>query len=138
MFLSISKTKIVIVANLSSAIAFNLDQSRFLLCGKGLNWGLCDKENCAGYKDFLTFLQCLASFFPKVGQAQDCLLNPIPNKPWFLRVCHRSLLKTPWEKEKLLVTSNFTFSNSVFYLFEELSAIFNKGETVVCKLFQFG
>ena len=28
-----------------------------------------------------------------------------------------SLLKTLWEKEKLLVTSNFSFSHSVFYLF---------------------
>ena len=26
-------------------------------------------------------------------------------------------LKTLWEKEKLLVTSNFSFSHSVFYLF---------------------
>ena len=43
-----------------------------------------------------------------------------------------------WEKEKLLVTSNFSFSHSVFYLFEDLSDIFNKIEIVVCKLFQFG
>ena len=48
------------------------------------------------------------------------------------------LLKTLWEKEKLLVTSNFSLSHSVFYLFEELSAIFNKTEIVVWKLFQFG
>ena len=38
------------------------------------------------------------------------LINPFPNKPWFLRVCSTSLLKTLWEKEKLLVTSNFSFS----------------------------
>ena len=44
-------------------------------------------------------------------------LNPFPNKPWFLRVCCTSLLKTLWEKEKLLVTSNFSFSHSVFYPF---------------------
>ena len=56
------------------------------------------------------------------------LLNPFPNKPWFLRVCSTSLLKTLWEKEKLLVTSNFSFSHSVFYLFEELSSIFVKFE----------
>ena len=35
-------------------------------------------------------------------------LNPFPNKPWFLRVCSTSLLKT-LEKEKLLVTSNQFF-----------------------------
>ena len=48
-----------------------------------------------------------------------------------------SLLKTLWEKEKLIVTSNFSFSHIVFYLFGELSAIFTKFKIVVCKLFQF-
>ena len=47
-----------------------------------------------------------------------CLPGPLSlsqNKPWFLRVCSGSLSKTPWEKEKLLVTSNFSFSHRVFY-----------------------
>ena len=47
-------------------------------------------------------------------------------------------IKTLWEKEKLLVTSNFSFSRSVFHPFGELSAIYFKLEIVVCKLFQFG
>ena len=64
--------------------------------------------------------------------------NPFPNKPWFLRVCSTSLLKTLWEKGKLLVTSNFSFSHSVFYPLRELSANFIKLKIVVCKLFQFG
>ena len=46
--------------------------------------------------------------------------------------------KTLWEKKKLLVTSNFSFSHSVCYPFGELSAIFIKFEIAVCKLFQFG
>ena len=46
-----------------------------------------------------------------------------PNKPWFLHVYNASLLKTLWEKEILLVTRLFSFSHSVFYLFQELSAI---------------
>ena len=50
----------------------------------------------------------------------------------------KSLLKTLWEKEKLLVMSNFSFSHSVFYPFEELYSIFIKFKIVVCKLFQFG
>ena len=53
-------------------------------------------------------------------------INPFLNKPWFLHVCNTSLLKTLREKEKLLVTSNFSFSHSVFYLFVELSAIFRQ------------
>ena len=36
--------------------------------------------------------------------------NRLPNKPLFIRVCSTSLLKTLREKEILLVTSNFSFS----------------------------
>ena len=72
----------------------------------------------------------------RVEIANQCL-NPFLNKPWFFRVCRKSLLKTLWEKEKLLVTSNFSFSHSVFYHFIQLSTIFIKS-IVVCKLFQFG
>ena len=68
----------------------------------------------------------------------EFLFNPFPNKPRFLRVCSASLLKTLWEKDKLLIMSNFSFSYSVFYPFEELSAIFIKFKIVICKLFQFG
>ena len=49
-----------------------------------------------------------------------------------------SLLKTLWEKEKSLITSNFSFSHSVFYSFGELSAIFIKLKIFICKLFEFG
>ena len=40
-----------------------------------------------------------------------------------------------WEKENLLVTSNFSFSHSVFYPFGEIPAIFIPLKIVVCKLF---
>ena len=79
------------------------------------------------------------------GNRRNCLLgeiwervNPFPNKLWVLRVCSTSLLKTLWEKEKLLIMSNFSFSHSVFYSFRGLPAIFIRFEIVVCKLFQFG
>ena len=41
------------------------------------------------------------------------LVNPFPNKPWFLHICSANLLKTLWEKEKLLAISPFptVFSN---------------------------
>ena len=65
-------------------------------------------------------------------------INPFPNKPWFLCVCSTSLLKTLRKKEKLLAMSDFSFSHSVFYPFEEFYSIFIKFEIVVCKLFQFG
>ena len=53
-------------------------------------------------------------------------------------VCKLSLLKTPWEKEKLLVTSNSSFSHSVFYPCGLLPAIFIKFKSVVCRIFQLG
>ena len=67
---------------------------------------------------------------------QFCFLYPFPNKPLFSRVCSTSLLKILWEQEKLLVTSNFSFSHSIFYPFGLLSAIFIEFKIVVCKLFQ--
>ena len=65
-------------------------------------------------------------------------VNSFPNKPWFLYVCSTCFLTTLWKKEKLLVTSNFSFSRSVYYPFGELSSIFIKFEIVVCKVCQFG
>ena len=65
---------------------------------------------------------------------QRCFI-PFLNKPWFLRICSTNLFKTLWEKEKLLVMSNFSFSHSAFYQFGELS--FVKFKIVVCKLFQY-
>ena len=60
------------------------------------------------------------------------ILDPFPQKPSFLRVCCRNLFKTLLKKEKLLVTSKFSFSHTVFYFLEELSAIFIKSRVVVC------
>ena len=90
------------------------------------------KEGSASYQHFLVFPQYIQK-----GLSSGSF-NPFPNKPWFFHVCSTSPLKTLREKEKLLVTSNFSFSCSVFYLFGDFSAIFIKVEIVVCKLFQIG
>ena len=47
-----------------------------------------------------------------------------------------NLLKTLREKEKLLVTSNFSFSHSVFYPLGKLSTILIKSKIVVCKFYE--
>ena len=47
-------------------------------------------------------------------------------------------METLWEREKLLVTSYFSFSHDVRHPFGELPAILVKSKIVVCKLFQFG
>ena len=46
--------------------------------------------------------------------------------------------KTLRVEEKLLETSHFSFSDSIYNASGELSAILIKFETVACKLFQFG
>ena len=66
------------------------------------------------------------------------ILNPFPNKPLFFTCLQNKSFRPMWEKEKLLVMSNFSFSHSVFYLFGELSAIIIEFRIVICKLFQFG
>ena len=53
--------------------------------------------------------------------------------PGFYMSALELFLKILWEKEKLLVTSNFSFSNSVFFPFGELSVTFITVKIVVCK-----
>ena len=67
-----------------------------------------------------------------------CPLTLSQTSPGFYVSAVQVFLKTLWEKEKLLVTSNFSFSHSVLYPFRELPVIFIKFEIVVWKLFQFG
>ena len=74
-------------------------------------------------KMLVTSIYCYTTNIYLPSLEQFLLIKPFPNKPWFLSVCSTSLLKTLWEKEKLLVMSNFSLSHSVFYPFKELSAI---------------
>ena len=52
------------------------------------------------------------TFLRMVGECR-AKCNP-RNKPWFIHVCSTSLLKTLWEKEKLLIMRNFTFFQQCF------------------------
>ena len=42
-------------------------------------------------------------------------VNSLPHNPDFKQPRRKSLLKTLWKKEKILVTSIFSFSQNVFY-----------------------
>ena len=75
----------------------------------------------------------------------EMAFNPFPNKPWFLRVCSTGLLKTLWEKEKLLVKSNFSFFPVFSTLYENVLSVssnlklssansFNLEESKICRL----
>ena len=81
-------------------------------------------------------IQTLQSFV--IMNIVKLTINPFPYNDTFWRPWETSLLKTLWEKKKLFVTSNFSFTHSVFYQFRELSAISIKFEIVVCSPFQCG
>ena len=61
------------------------------------------------------------------------VFNPLPHNDTFWPLRETSLLKTLCQMEKLLVTSNFSFTHNIFYTFRNFSAIFIKFE-IVCKL----
>ena len=95
-----------------------------------MGWGRkhCEKGEIACNKQFLHSHNVFHSYISLLCQnAALCgnelnnieVLNPSPKKPWFLHVCGTSRLKTLWEKEKLLATSNFYFSYSVFLPFKK-------------------
>ena len=50
----------------------------------------------------------------------------------------KNLLKTLWEKEKTLVTSIFSFSQNVFYHFQNKFQFSSCNYSIVCKFFEFG
>ena len=59
------------------------------------------------------------------------LIKPFPNKPWFIRFCSTSLLKTLGKGE--------IAHNRQFLLFPQcLLPIFIRFKTGICKLFHFG
>ena len=99
---------------------------------------ICKCFQFGAVQNFVVYLRVIPLFHREWFKYLYALVNPFPNKPWFVRVCSTSPLKTLWEKEKLLVMSNFSFCHSVFYRFRELSVVFIKFKIVVCKLFQFG
>ena len=91
------------------------------------------KVENAGHQHFVLFPQCFLTYQRQIHSLEpysNChlqmytiwtnlqfhsLINSFPNKPWFLLICRISLLKTLWEKEKLLITSNlFITSNFSF------------------------
>ena len=65
-------------------------------------WMTCNKKKSntsIRLKSFITECRVLTAI------SKDSV-NPFRNKPRFLRVCKRSLLKTLWEKEKLLISTH--------------------------------
>ena len=142
-----------------SAICYNLDQSKTLSSGKRLSTYSfpCDiylylskiealdrRQNQFSSKIDICFWSAVSRkhiwkkeifFFSFSNNVFSCLLF---SKQALFFTCLQCKSFENTEKEKLHVTSNFSFSVCVFYPFRELSTIFIKFEIVVCKLFEFG
>ena len=93
------------------------------------------KREIAGYLLFSPFHTIFSKdFFPIIIESWDCwrvkvLLTLSQTNPGFY-VSAVQVLKRLWEKEKLLMTSNYSFSYSVFYPFGEPSITLIRFEIV--------
>ena len=77
------------IFDIISLLAAEFEKPKIGISGKGLNVCFC--------------------------QSTDGGINPFPNNPRLKRLWDRRLLKTLWEKEKMLLTSIFSFYHNVFY-----------------------
>ena len=110
----------LIISEFSHLICLN-----HITCSKNRKSGKTLKNLIPGFCSVSrSFSQSLLHMKSKFGNSLDLIfikfmfLNPFPHNDAFRRPWETSLQKTLWEKEKLLVTSDFSFSHSVFYLFE--------------------
>ena len=98
--------------------------------------GVCkERSDCTHVQTDLAEHSPLNKFMVTNGRIR---VNPFPDKPWFYVSAEQVFSKALLKKVKLIVISNFSFSQSVFCPFGELAAIFIKFEIVVCKLLLFG
>ena len=84
------------------------------------------------FKDYLPLEHRF--FFCQI--AGFCLL--FTTQSWLLTTLKKSLLETLWEKEKILVTSIFSFSHNVFYPSQNKFHCFIHIYYVICKWFNCG
>ena len=89
-------------------------------------------------------LSVICKIIFKLDKSKICCLvrvrsiNSFPNKPWFITCLQYMSFENTVGKGEIAYNEQFLLFPTVFYLFEELSAIFNKTEIVICELFQFG
>ena len=88
---------------MSSVICFSLDQFKILSSGNGLTVSNKSSWSWFGFHEihfydhdvkmilghFITLSQTISDFYIPTKK-QKPLLNPFPNKPWFLLVCSAS------------------------------------------------
>ena len=110
-----------------SAHALNLDHSKMMMLGKEFSFLLLDQ-----WLKSLGECNTILSDYTKYIEVHLDVYCPFPSKAFFLCVCSTSDLKTLWEKEKLPITSNFSFFHTVFYPLGGPATIFIKFKIIVC------
>ena len=73
----------------------------------------------------------------KPPQSVNYYLNPLSHDTDFSDPGQKGLMKTLWEKKKMLVTSISYFSHNVFYYIKDNFHQLGYTETVICKCFHF-
>ena len=111
---------------------FSLSKIIFITDGKFkiLSANTIHEDNC-------TNLSTIKISAPFQYNPEVIILNPLPNNATFWRTKDIYLWKRFWEKQKLLVTSNFSFSHNVFYPVWHIFFILNALSNVVCNLKTF-
>ena len=89
-------------------------------CYSAISFGKGRKHFGNERKSCIRAFSPFSQMFTKVSfpvQLKLGFVNPFPHSDTFWCPRETSVLKTQWEKEKLLITSNFSFFHSVFYPF---------------------
>ena len=108
---SLPNDKILDLSQFKAFADDNLNVYQKLKFALGRVENIVGKGENIGNQHFLLFPTMFSEgFFLRV-------INPFPHHDTFWHPWDTSLLKTLWEKEKLLVMSSFSFFYSVFYLF---------------------
>ena len=97
---------------------------------------------CLGFYAISRVFQLLNGYSPQIHVSWTTIFfffnQYFPKQALVFTCLQYSLLKTLCEKEKLLVTSNLSFSHNVFCPFERLPAIFINSEIAICEIIRFG
>ena len=86
----------------TSIFSFSHNGLKRALINGGQKSGLCGKELNNVFYPMKAKFNILSNIYFAVSK-----INPFRNKPWFLHVSNKRLLKTLWKKENLLVMRTF-------------------------------
>ena len=103
-----------------------------------MSWKHCGKRRNCSLWAFLLFPLCfqkLCVVDASKWVPVELRVNSLPHSLNLERPWERNLLKTLWEKEKIMVISIFSFSHDVFNPIMDRNYYFSNIKFVICKCF---